>query len=1754
MEVFISWTSEDRDVKNAIVQRLQAEGIECWDSDESCVSDFSDECISAIKNCEVFIVLISNSSMSKGYVKNEVITARKLEDEGKLNILVYKITDEPYTNGFEFRLNHISFTNGNLIQRKETIGGESGIDNIVKRTKTLLKKRRDGEPEKPFDVKIPQISGLIINKTGYFVENSRNDTLSLFDNYFEESNVIVLKELFGFGKKSTIRKFAELNKDKYNNVIMVNNQAGSLREFFLLELGFDNINQKVFENLDGNDLIKEKFRLLEKLDEKTIIVIPDVKFESTPDEFICQKLTSLKCRIMLITQESPDRYTEWFPVINLGKMSDEHLAELFFHHYPHAYDDEKEALIPVLENFFAGIGGHTKTVELTASVLARDLGVHPEELPQYLSLQGSDGMKLKERIMNQISYLFTMGNLSEDEITILLVASYISVPRISEIKFRKVLSECGIDDWQLVMELDKHRWLDVDMRNRCVSIEPIIAKIIISKYPENYFVIVKCIESIMDQYSTLYQVLDDSSYSKTINKLSYILSAMNLDEMVQLLSAFNQYACDKENFDPESMKRAVAAYEEKYNPIKEACNNDCIYDEEPYDDDNSKKIYTFDDFLECLQPFFSSMLFTAKLISNGIILSSFYTFSQQSKNILSEKLGKQLPVFDTEEMFGISREELYDALDEMRKSYEENDDYDEDDIEYALILETIAATEAFFSMDNSAMALSINTITNAIENIPGILDGEIAEYLLPVVEMVVSSYINTKSYHSAISLCEKVLNKKNNPVSLLAFRIQYINALRSAGELGAKLFTAYEEALDGFEKKAAEALDSREDVFSKKKKLLLLYADDLASAENPEDAIKQFELAQKTGRNLHPDVTVTVAKNIAETLVNSGEFELASDFISKNFHEEYIAILNTYIDEEAKVVLEDLDVFKNLSSDEVNDFAVGEQDVYIDYYHNYSRKNNSLLEQKYCTVADMALKYDFTHLSDDEIREHAQTLKTKSKKVKPLSLAPEAFALAAEAGMRVLGYRHHYVQFMGAAAMADGKIAEILNGEGKTYTIVLIAFLNYLYEKKSFVIDSSSYLTKRNCEWMNGVYNFLGMNCKHIENQKQLYSTCSQIQPDVMYISTYDLIFAFLHNEIDLYGGTDSVKYDCAIIDEIDSVLVDSAQQPYSLVFSNRNQELSSFCDTAYKIARNVAFDESCYSFKRNQVTLKEGIYPFIEEYYNLSYDNINDLEKLKEIETIVKMAIHACNHYVINENYYLVNGVPMNENKALGILEHFSPMVEFFIAKSNSLDTAAAARKISNNNTSQNTICVRDMFKKFNCVCGTTATAVSFKEEFKEIYGLDYVSVPPFAPCIRKDYVSPVFLSENEKDNAIISFIMEKYEKRQPVLVIAQSIKESEKYSRLLEEADIPHKLLNARNKNDSSDMIALAGEPGSVLVTTYLVNRGADIKLGGNPELKTRLELVNLGVDTTELDFFIYSIATKEQQESSLYKKYYSILEKNKRLMLNAKQEVIKSGGLCVVGTSFFAEPRTEQQTRGRSGRQGEVGESIVFRSIDDDVIKSLFANSILQKILDNCADLDYVESSLINKSMLRFQKNLHSSKFAHIRHYNNSSWYTDKGRELFINKQFALKSGTVNVDDVIREWARDESVHSRIKNIPHELPDSSAHSLKKLARRNPNLLSASGRKLENLLSETFKAEIHEIFSTVNDDTVTLVLRQQLINGWEKYVNIVEQTLKNEQISKRALDKHFEKERRRLFSWAVESLVHMSVKNRKDDENPAR
>lgn len=1758
MDAFISWTSADKDVKNAIVDKLQERGITCWDSDEYCTSDFSAECMAAIKRCGVFIVIISKASMQSKYVKNEVIAARDLEHAGRLNILVYKVTEDPYTDEFAFLLNHISFVTGNMIQRKSAVAGESGIDTIVRRARTLLQKRREGSPEKPFAVHVPEITGLKITRTGYFVEGSREDILCAMEEGFRRSNVLIMTEFFGFGKRSTIKKYVEIHRSSLTTAVMVQNECGCLREFLLAGLSFENIHEKTFDSLQGDDLLRAKLKQLEKLDSRTLLVIPDVKFGTDPDTELCEMLSGLKCRIILLTQDAAEGYADWFPVIQVGRMEDDYLYELFFHHYVRAYDEEKEALAEPLARFFAGIGGHTKTVELTAATLNRELGVAPEDLPGYLSMQGTEGMQLKDRIIRQIESIFDIETLTEDERTALLVAAYLAVPYISEKHLRTVLQNCGVQNLRVVEDLDRRRWLDLDIHNRIVSVEPLMAQIVLSRFREGYEIPLHCLNYLIDRSGQIFSIaFSGPANIHFFTRLAYFFEINDLPECAQLANQLYRSVIEGSGYESSLMDRAVSRFEAKYprTPLRPAeaapewedageaddweTADEASGPEDSEEPDEPEEVCTRETFEAEILHFVRQLLPMAKFISRDA-RELFLNFSSEGNRVLQSGDLRFSESSVLEELFGITRAESFELLELFRQGTQEGELYDDDSLEAHVFLECMALMDSVYSRDFGNILSGIHSLLDQISRNPELLlDADSSDAIYAVFQILGRIYISSGAYSSAIVLCEKLLAYPTLPLKKQMILQIYILALRNSRLYGDTLYAAYREMLGEYDKAARDVFEIRTELYREKKLILLLYAEDLALGGYPEEACTRFMEARHLTEEAHGEQEVLCARRIVDVLIKSGDFAQAVKFIEEGFPPEKMAELSENGSEETRKAMNDFAAYCQAGSIAGNDFDNDtDPGKYISYYKAFSRKNNRLLEQKYLSVAEQAMEFDFSGLTAEEITAHADTLRKRARKEKLLRLAPEAFALVSEAGFRVLGYRHHYVQYMGAAAMADGKIAEILNGEGKTYTIVLTAFLQSLYGKQVFIVDQSPDLTSRNHNWMRGVYDLLGVPNRLISDHRKAGSA----GPGVTYINLKALIIGYLEFECRTDSRRSDMTLDCAIVDEIDTTLVDGADSQYSLVTTNRDLKLLKLCRTAWAVAKEIVFCEEYYTCTDGNVLLQPAVYPLLERKFRVSYADLDRIGETRQIEQLLSSALLCCGYYEKDRDYFIHNGVPVQENKEKGVFEPFSAVMEYFLCAENELDTRRAEASLSNKNSTFNAIGVRDFFRKFKSVCGTTATAVSFREEFRDIYGLDYVAIPPHCPCIRtgdEDDPSPLYTTMRAKDRAILEMVKEKAEREQPVLIVTQSVKESEKYSRLLTRSRIPHRLLNAKNAHDYADMITWAGVSGSILVTNALAGRGADIKLGGNPELRTRRELVEMGEDVTALDSFVYCLPTPEQKESSLYKKYYSILEKNRVLCAADRQKVTEAGGLCVIGTSFFPEPRTEQQTRGRSARQGEVGESWVFRSIEDESLKVLFNSAMLEWLYSLCEDVEVLEASLLYKALKNAQENIHRARFAGIRKNNERFRHFEKARADFIGRRFDLTDGVLTVEDLLREWASDKTVLKELTALQKGEPTSNG-ALQRLWSRHSALKTARGMRAGTAVYSAAEAELSGFVRENSSlDLFTPVLCQYLLDAWGKYIELVQNTVGKVDMKEQALERYLEEEKERLVRSAVERLI---------------
>lgn len=1791
MDVFVSCAEADKDIKNTLVDRFRKENIACRVSDEQYMSTFAQDGPEGIENCGVFIVIISNASMNTAHVRNEIIAARRLEDSGLLNILVYKVNDEAYTPEFDACLNHITSATGNLIRRKVTLSGETAIDQIVHRTKRLLQKRTDGDPERPFDVRIPKIDGIKISRNSYFVPGSRADTLASLEESLNRSNVVVLNDLFGYGKRTVIKQFLQLHQDMFSTCLMLSNSHNSLREFIIDGLNFSNINPKRFDALSGDALINEKLRLLERLDKRTLLVITGIKDEYQADTLICDKLLGMNCRIILVIEGSADHYKDWFPTIKLGRMTNDQLATLFFHYYPYSGDEEKQILTKSLEAFFDRIGGHTQAVELTARALsANDMWVPPEEVPQYLSGFGNESTQLKDQIMAQLSHVLDIEHLTKEEIVALLAASYIASPHISEKNYFSVLTDCGVNPRRASMRLIKRRWMNLDVKTKTISIEPLIAQLVQNKYQVNYRILTTCYDFLINNsLDMLKWSANGKSTLGYLRKLVNLLSIAHMPEEATLVEMMLQYHIDELNFDYDNLANVIASYEKKhahadtdlfsshepYMPelasisdlcrpflldqkpdpsqieqIRSMMSNSIVSDMDEHAPEDIPEYLGFDDdctdmdimeaderdfFISYVHDFLESgILSHLKLISCNVF-DLLTDFSREGLQLFTgHQMDSTYEIFSTRKLFGISSDMLNVLRFQSRYITEETEDWDEASLAF---LDAMNALESFFRKDYAGLMISLNSALNNLSQNPDMLDNELlAMALYQVASFIAIGYIKSNAPRQAMVLCEKILQYDTDSCWKTILLRQYIEALRASKQYSAILFDSYQTLLENMDQSQVEAFDSKTDLFGPKKELMLMYAQDLAFGGQIQAAREQFAAAQKLNQESLLDDVVYCASTIVDAMVKSGAFDQAAAFLDRYFDTATIRLFRENCSPAALNKLDECILLKEFSGLAESDFSSNDSPrKYISYYQDFSRKNNTLLERKYYAVADKAIRFDFSHLTDEEIALHTAALRLRAKTEKKHLLAPEAFALASEAGFRVLGYKHHYVQYMGAAAMADGKVAEILNGEGKTYTIVLVAYLNSLYGQKVCIVDRSAYLSKRNHAWMHGVYELLGVSHELLESESVISAKTANQQADVSYVSINHLVFGFLRNECRPEFQRAWFRLNSAIIDEIDTVLVDSAKTSYHIVSSNRMPRVDpKLYLSALNLSREVGFDDSIYTFEKNSIQLQPGIHPLIEREYGISYDNLQDLEAIKLAENIVSAAILCRYHMTLNRDYFIHEGKIVKENTSTGAFDPIDMPQQFFLRSFNGLNALKVLEAHAKESEPMNSICIRSFFKQFDSICGTTATAVSFKNEFKEIYDLDYVSVPPYKPCRRINNNSPIYVDLRFKERAIIEMVAAKHSKHQPILLVTQSIQESEKFSQYLREANIPHTLLDARNSDESSDLIALSGMPDSVLVATAIVNRGTDIKLGGDPELRSRRELVELGMDVTELDDLIYGIPTQKQQQSELYQRFCSIFERNKVLAARDRQKAIDAGGLCVIGTGFFPEPRTEQQIRGRSGRQGDVGESWVFFSIEDKTLINFFSDSYrewMQSYIGNDATID---GKFLYNALQSAQQKLHADYFAAIRQVNKSSQYIDDARNNFIGRKLDLADHTLTTDDIFWEWTGNPRVQQWLSMLQAGETSIESPYLTRLYSRNPKLQRAKGRQARRILFEAIKSEL-----PIKDEHLVRLLTKWYVDAWTAYIGIATSTTKKSEMKEKAAVRILMDEKEKLLSKMMDQTI---------------
>ena len=569
-------------------------------------------------------------------------------------------------------------------------------------------------------------------------------------------------------------------------------------------------------------------------------------------------------------------------------------------------------------------------------------------------------------------------------------------------------------------------------------------------------------------------------------------------------------------------------------------------------------------------------------------------------------------------------------------------------------------------------------------------------------------------------------------------------------------------------------------------------------------------------------------------------------------------------------------------------------------------------------------------LGNDDFINKSNHIKDKIRKGYKLDDAlPEAFALIREASHRIRNERHFDVQIMGGIALHEGKIAEMKTGEGKTLTIALAAYLNSLSSKGVHVVTVNDYLAKRDCIEMGKVFNFLGLKTGFINNDQDDNERKKNYECDITYATNSELGFDYLRDNMK-YSNNQMVQriHNYAIVDEIDSCLIDEARTP--LVISGAAEDKTDKYTLVNKFINHLKSSDYEIDEKEKNILLTNSGIDNIEKILSsagvLKNNNFYDPENLSLVH-LVNQSLRA-NYIFSNGKDYIV------KDKEIVIIDEQSgrqmPGRRFGDGLHQSLE-AKENLAIQFENQTLASITYQNYFKLYKKICGCTGTAVTEAQEFYEIYNLNVVTIPTNKKMIRKDLNDQIYRTEKEKDEAITKLVSEKYNLGQPILVFTSSINKSEHYSELLTKQSINHIVLNAKNHNKEAEIIANAGKKKSVIITTSISGRGVDIKLGGN--------------NSDEI----------------------------------SRDEIKQLGGLCVVGTERMESRRVDNQARGRSGRQGDEGNSIFFVSLEDDLMR-IFGSDSMNNILEKLGlkDGESIDHPWINKALERAQQKVEARNF--------------------------------------------------------------------------------------------------------------------------------------------------------------------------------
>lgn len=702
-----------------------------------------------------------------------------------------------------------------------------------------------------------------------------------------------------------------------------------------------------------------------------------------------------------------------------------------------------------------------------------------------------------------------------------------------------------------------------------------------------------------------------------------------------------------------------------------------------------------------------------------------------------------------------------------------------------------------------------------------------------------------------------------------------------------------------------------------------------------------------------------------------------------------------------------------------------------------------------------ALEPDFEKLSDDELKNKTLEFRDRLGRGATLDgILPEAFAAVREASKRTLGMRHFDVQLMGGMVLNEGKIAEMKTGEGKTLTATLPLYLNALTGKGSHLVTVNDYLAKRDAEWMSPIYNALGMTVGIIQNSMHDHKRKLMYACDIVYATNNELGFDYLRDNMKFrLEDYAQRELNFAIVDEVDSILIDEARTP--LIISGSTEESSKLYQDVDKAVSKLKKDidfEVDEKFKSVQMT-EEGN-DKIEKFFNI--ENLYALENIQLLHHVTQ-ALKAYALFKKDVEYVVRDGEVL-------IVDEFTGRILPGRRYSDGLHQAIEAKEgvtIEQESQTLASITLQNFFRLYNKLAGMTGTALTEAEEFHKIYGLDVVAIPPNRPMIRQDKPDLIFFTKGAKYKAIAEDVKDRHKKNQPVLIGTISVETSELLSNILTSQGIPHSVLNAKYHEKEAEIVEHAGAPGKVTIATNMAGRGTDIKL------------------------------TEESKNA---------------------------GGLYILGTERHESRRIDNQLRGRSGRQGDPGESRFYLSLEDDLIRVFAGETFKQRMaMFGMKEDEIIESGMVSRAIEKSQEKVEKFNFENRKNVLEYDDILNQHRKVIYRYRRDVLDSDQDVYEIVKDFISGcvsdiVTLHCPKRDISKEALDSIIESISNLTSLNKEELLTAGistsnsdalkTDLTNLLLEKYTMLRNRLHSDILKEAEKWILLETIDKAWKQHM----------------------------------------------------